>query len=124
MKELYCSIKGIQKLQTELKSVTEENVQANEAKTQAEKQVEISQRLVTEARECVCMTIEETMSLELRKLPIDLHRFGARVRVNFAGRGHLYPATITSKNEDGSFLVTYLDGDKEDNVPRTRIVVV
>lgn len=46
-----------------------------------------------------------------------------RVGCEWLGRGRLYPAVITNVNSDGTYRVTYDDGDVEDFVERERVVI-
>ena len=39
---------------------------------------------------------------------------GMKVRARFAGKGHFYPARISKCNTDGTYDLTYLDGDWEE----------
>ena len=45
-----------------------------------------------------------------------------RVRANWRNTGEFYHATIRSRNPDGTYEVSYKDGDKESSVPRDRII--
>ena len=49
---------------------------------------------------------------------------GAKVRANFAGKGHWYPAKVSAANPDGSYVLEYADGDWEDDAKIENIVAV
>ena len=46
---------------------------------------------------------------------------GMKVRVDFEGRGIQYPGTITTNHRNGTYSILYDDGDREYNVPSSRI---
>jgi len=48
---------------------------------------------------------------------------GAKVRANFAGKGHWYPAKVSAANPDGSYVLEYADGDWEDDAKIENIEV-
>ena len=89
-------------------------------------QMELNQ--VKIANENRWMWMEDQLSVQLNLLPYDRHRIGAMVRVNFAGRGHLYPGRIVEVHSIDAkatvFTVQYMDGDMEHNIPRHRITLV
>ena len=49
-------------------------------------------------------------------------RIGDKVEALYRGRGNKwYPGAVTGKNVDGTYRVTYDDGDKEDSIARQHI---
>ena len=49
---------------------------------------------------------------------------GMKVRARFAGKGHFYPARISKCNADGTYDLTYLDGDWEEGAKAEHIVAI
>ena len=49
---------------------------------------------------------------------------GMKVRARFAGKGHFYPARISKCNTDGTYDLTYLDGDWEEGAKAEHIVAI
>ena len=49
---------------------------------------------------------------------------GTKVRARFAGKGHFYPAKISKCNADGTYDLSYLDGDWEEGAKAEHIVPI
>ena len=54
--------------------------------------------------------------------PVLIFVAGQQVRAKFAGKGHFYPATISTVNEDGTFDLKYLDGDWEEGAKKENLL--
>ena len=116
-------MKNVEHLQLELEEVRSvaKKAMANEKKIKEQ---------MNEMIESQSMGFEDALSVQLNLLPIDLYKKGAMVRVNFAGRGHFYPARIVEINHVANnvigtnidtFKVQYMDGDRENFVPRENL---
>ena len=116
----------VEKLKLEVEHVKIEAMKMRkEEKIRVDEEIRNVKEMAREATERTRMVVQDVLSFEMRRwIPVDMYKKGACVRVNFAGRGHLYPARILSCKKDDTFLVRYMDGDQEDNVPRSRVVVV
>ena len=98
------------------------------AKTAMAKEKKMTEQM-NEMTESQSMGFEDALSVQLNLLPLDLYKKGAMVRVNFAGRGHFYPARIVEINhvannvntDTDTFKVQYMDGDREVDVPREHL---
>ena len=116
----------VEKLKFEVEHVKREAMKLREKeKIRVDEEIRNVKEMAQEATERTRMVVQDVLSFEMRRwIPVDMYKKGACVRVNFAGRGHLYPARIVACKKDDTFLVRYMDGDQEDNVPRSRVVVV